>query len=156
MSSCNPRGVRPRTAHRRPESSAHAATDDHSLFRLYCAAAPVQLRAESGMTATEWWSALEKPWRKPSEVVDEHNGEVVGWLRHGGVDGWWFFSLLARPSAVDRIPALVHAAVVAANGRPVATLVADFDTAQAAVIERLGFVPERRFQVMTQTVATRA
>jgi len=57
---------------------------------------------------------------------------------------------------VDRIPALVHAAVVAANGRPVATLVADFDTAQAAVIERLGFVPERRFQVMTQTVATRA
>lgn len=134
---------------------AREATDDPSLFRLYCAAAPVQLRVESGMTATEWWSALEKPWRKPDEVVLERNGEIVGWLRHGGVQGWWFFTILARPNAVDRLPELVHTALAASSGRPVATLVPAFDTAQAAVLERLGFVPERRFQVMAQTLVAR-
>jgi hypothetical protein len=129
--------------------------DEPGLFRLYCAAAPVQVRADSGMTAEEWWTSLEKVWRRPHESVLERDGQITAWLRHGPVQGWLYFSILARPAAVDDLPSLVLLAAAQSDGRPMATLVASYDTAQAAVLERLGFTPERRFQVMTRAMVER-
>jgi hypothetical protein len=151
--------------HGRPGSNSHGALpaevrarqpqDDTALFRLYCATAPVQVRAESGMSINEWASALEKVWRRPHEVVLDHDGQISAWMRFGPVQGWLYFSIVARPTAVDDLPSLMQMALSHSGGRPIATLVATYDTAQAAVLERLGFVPERRFQVMTQTLAAR-
>jgi hypothetical protein len=137
-------GVRPRKGQ-----------DEAGLFRLYCAAAPVQVRAEGGMTANDWWASLERVWRRPHEAVQERDGQVTAWLRYGPVQGWLYFSILARPAAVDDLPGLVLLAAAQSDGRPMASLVASYDTAQAAVLERLGFTPERRFQVMTQSMVAR-
>jgi hypothetical protein len=139
-----PEGMRPRNS-----------KDEAALFRLYCATAPVEVRAESGMTAIEWASALERAWRRPREVVLDREGQVAAWMRYGPLQGWWYFSIVARQTAVDDLPGLIQLAVSQCEGRPIATLVAAYDTAQAAVLERLGFVPERKFQVMAQTMAAR-
>jgi hypothetical protein len=134
---------------------ARQSKDDAALFRLYCATAPVEVRAESGMTSAEWWSSLEKAWKRPHEMVLDRESQIAAWMRYGPVQGWWYFTIMARQTAVDDLPGLIQMAISQSAGRPIATLVAAYDTAQAAVLERLGFTPERKFDVMTQTMATR-
>src|SRR3972149_674434 len=67
----------------RPKASA----DEHALFRLYSAAAPLQVRSAEGMTFQEGTDSRDKDAHR--ELVQENAGEISAWLRirYSGASG---------------------------------------------------------------------
>ncbi|MCJ7521152.1 MAG: hypothetical protein MUP21_02890, partial [Dehalococcoidia bacterium] len=117
----------------RPKTKA----DEHRLFRLYTAAAPVQVRAVEGMTYEEWRQSKDRGPVK--ELVFEEGGEAVGWLRirFDGKAGQ--FSIVGDLEASKMGDLVDYGLSAMRRSNPVYCLVPEYQPQLQRVLEEKGF-----------------
>lgn len=133
-------------------------TDQHALFRLYCAAVPISVRSRMGQTFEEWTSSIEKPGRKARNWgADRVNSSGLdAYVQSCDVSGRRYFSVLCRNDAQCNVEELVAAGVGEAGERKVFTLVPSYNQQLARVLEDLGFTRRESYDVMVKTLAVAA
>jgi len=57
------------------------AGDEHSLYRIYNATTPVDVREATGLTLQQWADAQEPRSKRTRELVVEEDGEIRAWVR---------------------------------------------------------------------------
>ncbi|MEX0761151.1 MAG: hypothetical protein WD208_08160 [Dehalococcoidia bacterium] len=130
--------------------------DTDALFRLYCASTPLNVRQRVGQTVGEWSSAIERPWRKANEwVLDHGEGRLDAWLQTADTSAGRYFDVMCSRDAADDLQSLVAAALSEAGDGPAVTMVAAHNRALAALLEDIGFVPVRSYEVMVRMLAVR-
>ncbi len=132
---------------------AREPSDGHVLFRLYCSTTPVEVRAQAGMTATEWAHGLECAARPVREWVLERDGEIRAWLRTGPSRSGQWVSLCAAGELADEIPSILDCA--SAPNTDAVSLVPAYDLAVSEAMEMRGFVRERTYRVLARPLAVR-
>ncbi len=130
-------------------------TDDHGLFRLYCAVTPVEVRTHSGMSADEWSDGLEAPAHPDEEWVWEDEGQIKAWLSISRTPGERYIAVAADQSFPRGIPALVECAVAGVAAEGAIALVPDYEIAVSTALEMKGFEALREFQVLARPLAVR-
>jgi len=133
----------------RPKSSA----DEHSLFRLYSAAAPHQVRCAEGMTLQEWSQSRDRDATR--ELVLEKGGEVSAWLRirMGRIAGR--FEIVGE-SGAEELGELVDYSLAALRGRhPVYCLVPEFQQQLRRILEERGFYQAVAYACLSKQLAVR-
>jgi hypothetical protein len=117
----------------RPKSSA----DEYRLFRLYTAAAPLQVRSVEGMTFEEWGQGRDRG--AVRELVLEDGGEVTAWLRIRADGKARQFDIVAGPGSTD-VSLLVDYCLAVLSGRsPVYCLVPEFQPQLRSILEEQDF-----------------
>jgi hypothetical protein len=133
----------------RPKSSA----DEHSLFRLYSAAAPHQVRCAEGMTLQEWSQIRDKD--ATSELVLEKGGEISAWvrIRLGRTAGR--FEIVTDLGA-DELGQLVNHSLAVLKGRhPMYCLVPEFQQQLRRILEERGFYQVAAYSCLSKQLAVR-
>jgi hypothetical protein len=133
----------------RPKQSA----DEHSLFRLYSAATPLQVRSAEGMTLQEWSQSRDRDATK--ELVLEKGGEIAAWMRLGlsGMAGR--FDILTELGA-DGQEQLVDYSLNALKGRrPIYCLVPEFQQQLKCILEERGFYQVTSYCCFSKQLAVR-
>jgi hypothetical protein len=133
----------------RPKASA----DEHALFRLYSASAPLQVRSAEGMTLQEWTHSREKDAHR--ELVQENVGEVTAWLRirYGGASGQ--FEIFAAPESGDLGRLVDYALTVLKTRRPVYCLVPEYQQQLRRVLEERSFYQAGSYSCFSKQLAVR-
>jgi len=133
----------------RPKLSA----DEHALFRLYSASAPLQVRSAEGMTLQEWTHSREKDARR--EMVQENAGEISAWLRirYGGASGQ--FEIFAAPGLGDLGSLVDYALTVLKTRRPVYCLVPEYQQQLRRILEERGFYQAEAYSCLSKQLAVR-
>ena len=57
------------------------AGDEHSLYRIYNATTPSEVREATGLTLQQWADAQEPRSKRTRELVVEEDGEIMAWVR---------------------------------------------------------------------------
>ena len=133
----------------RPKSSA----DEHSLFRLYSAAAPHQVRCAEGMTLQEWSQIRDKD--ATSELVLEKGGEISAWvrIRLGRTAGR--FEIVTDLGA-DELGQLVNHSLAVLKGRhPMYCLVPEYQQQLRRILEERGFYQVAAYSCLSKQLAVR-
>ncbi len=139
--------------HRTPDALRRRGKEDlYSVFQLYNALVPADVRRIEGMTFGEWTSVQESLGRTTQYVIDG-DGRIAGWLRVAGDGDVGRFDLIGEPDALD---ALVEAALAKVDNREsMYALVPEYQTALAARLDALGFAPGESYTVLARrTVRT--
>ena len=132
---------------------AREPSDSHALFRLYCSTTPVDVRAQAGMTATEWTDGLERAAHPVREWVLERDSQIQAWLRTGPSRSGQWISLCAVGELADEIPSILDCAIGPNAGA--VSLVPAYDLAVSQAMEMRGFVRERTYHVLARPLAVR-
>jgi len=133
----------------RPKSSA----DEHSLFRLYSAAAPHQVRCAEGMTLQEWSQSRDRDATK--ELVLEKGSEISAWLRirMGRTAGR--FEIVGELGAGE-LGELVGYSLTALRGRhPIYCLISEFQQQLRRILEERGFYQAAAYSCLSKQLAVR-
>jgi hypothetical protein len=133
----------------RPKSSA----DEHSLFRLYSAAAPHQVRCVEGMTMQEWSQSRDS--EATRELVLDKGGEISAWLRIrlGRTAGR--FEIVGELGAVE-LGELVNYSLAALRGRhPIYCLISEFQQQLQRILEERGFYQVAAYSCLSKQLAVR-
>lgn len=129
------------------------STDEHGLFRLYNAAAPLQVRSSEGMTLQEWSQSRDKyaNW----ELVMEKGGEISAWLRIrlGRTAGR--FEIVTELNSEEQ-GQLVSYSLFALKGRhPVYCLVSEYQQQLQRILEERGFSRAASYACLSKQLAVR-
>jgi hypothetical protein len=120
-------------------------SDVYPLFGLYCRTTPESVRRSEAMTFGEWHAAQERRWMRNGVQLtsDGARGQLSAWVRAARLPQGVCVELLPEDEALDRLPALLSAAVSAVEGRgePLFVLVADTDAGVRQRLEDLGLKP---------------
>ena len=128
----------------------------YGLFRLYCSATPVGVRAKAGQTLDEWLAAEENPARKPRDwVLHGGNGSLEAHVRTGNFAGGRFFSVMCSRNAPCGYEQLVAAGASDGGDNPVFTAVPAYNDSFGMVLESLGFTQTGTYDVLVKTLAVR-
>jgi hypothetical protein len=133
----------------RPKSSA----DEHSLFRLYSAAAPHPVRCAEGMTLQEWSQSRDSDATR--ELVLDKGGEMSAWLRirMGRTAGR--FEIIGELDA-EELGELVDYSMAALKSRhPVYCLAPEFQQQLRHVLEERGFYQAAAYSCLSKQLAVR-
>lgn len=126
-------------------------SDEYSLFRLFTARVPAQVREAEGLTFEEWKEARERCRR---ELVSYGEGGVLSWLRL--IEGRRFGEFGALAGRDEEADSLVRQAVGLLGGRrPVFCLARDFQTALRIALEESGFEQVAEFSCLVMQLAAR-
>ena len=125
--------------------------DELSLFQLYCAATPQQIRAGYGLTLNQWRDGQEGPLHSPTENTTWEGVRMTGWLAldfHGGV---WAGRVLHRPDH----PEILASLLATACDRPgeQSWLVPDYQEPVVTTLLRNGLTEAGRYTMLIKTVA---
>ena len=131
--------------------------DLHGLFRLYCSSTPVDYRARSGETLSEWADAIERPGRNTTEwVLDGEGGRIAAWLRTADTRAGLFFTVTCARDSSDLLPGLVAAGLARNGSNNATTLVPSHDQGLMGLLEDVGFEPVGAYEVTAKILAVRA
>lgn len=133
----------------RPKSSS----DEHALFRLFSASAPLQVRSAEGMTLQEWGHSRDRD--ANNELVQENAGEITAWLRlrYEGSSGQ--FEILAVPEINDLESLVDYALTVLKPRRPVYCLVPEYQQQLKLILEERGFYQAGSYACFSKQLAVR-
>lgn len=129
--------------------------DQHALYRLFCAAVPIDVRSKTGQTLDEWSSSREIPGRKQRDwgVDDANTGRLVAHVTSSDLSGGRYFSVQAGSDAHCSTESLVAAGLAQAGEKRVSTLVASYDQKMGESLIEIGFTPGESYDVMVKTLA---
>ena len=128
--------------------------DDHDIFRLYNAAAPLRVRQLAAMTFDQWASSRERLPGSCEERVFEVDGSVMGWLATSRGAGVATLALLLAPSYASLTQDMLDAGLRALDSADrVVALVQDYAPALSAALERRGFRAEGEFAMLVRSTA---
>ncbi len=132
--------------------------DKHALFRLYCAATPMDARSRVGQTFDEWDSATEKIGRKALDwgVDQADSAGLQARVRSSDISGGRYFSVLCANEATCSVESLVATGVSDAGEKKVFTLVPSYDQKLSETLTDLGFTRGTSYYVMVKTLAVTA
>ena len=134
---------------------AREPIDDETLFRLYCATTPVDIRMRTSQTMPEWRDSFEKPGRKAREwVAFEGDGKVCGWLRTARTGSGHFFEIAWSGETRNAMQRVLSAGLDTEDG-PVSTLVPSRKNELAELLVDIGFRPLRTYTSMVKTLTVR-
>jgi hypothetical protein len=133
----------------RPKSSA----DEYRMFRLYTAAAPLQVRSLEGMTFEEWCQGRDRG--AVRELVLEDGGEVTAWLRIRADGKTRQFDIVAGPGSTD-VSLLVDYCLAVLSGRsPVYCLVPEFQPQLRSILEEQDFHQVAEYSCLSKELVAR-
>lgn len=133
----------------RPKSSA----DEHSLFRLYSAAAPHPVRCAEGMTFQEWSQSRDRDATR--ELVLEKGGEISAWLRIMMSRTAGRFEILGDLGA-EELRELVDYGLSSLRGRhPIYCLAPEFQQQLRRMLEERGFYQAAAYSCLSKQLAVR-
>jgi len=119
-------------------------SDEYSLFRLFTARVPAQVREAEGLTFDEWKEARERCRR---ELVSYGEGGVLSWLRL--IEGRRFGEFAALAGRDEDADSVVRQAVGLLGGRrPIFCLARNFQTALRIALEESGFEQVAEFSCL--------
>ena len=133
----------------RPKSTS----DEYALFRLYSAAAPLQVRCAEGMTLQEWSQSRDR--NATRELVLEKGGEISAWLRirMGRTAGR--FEIVGELGA-ENLGELVNYSLAALKGRhPIYCLISEFQQQLRQILEEQGFYQVAAYSCLSKQLAVR-
>ena len=125
--------------------------DDYSLFQLYCASTPQQVRSGLGSTFDQWRDSQSPSRQGLRELVSRDKERITGWLGLRTVDGWQEGQVMYHPDFPDVLPALL-AKGLAAPG-PHKWLIPDYQEMAQELLLRRGLGETVRYVVLVKTVA---
>ena len=125
--------------------------DDYSLFQLYCAGTPQQVRSGLGSTFDQWRDSQSQSRQGLRELVSRDKERITGWLGLRTVDGWQEGQVMYHPDFPDVLPALL-AKGLAAPG-PHKWLIPDYQEMAQELLLRRGLGETVRYVVLVKTVA---
>ena len=125
--------------------------DDYSLFQLYCAGTPQQVRSGLGSTFDQWRDSQSPSRQGLRELVSRDKERITGWLGLRTVDGWQEGQVMYHPDFPDVLPALL-AKGLAAPG-PHKWLIPDYQEMAQELLLRRGLGETVRYVVLVKTVA---
>ncbi len=138
--------------------------DEHSLFQLYCAAVPAQVRAAEAMTREEWLSLHHGPriW-KPTLFGDRHQyvwqfGETtVSWVEIVYGARSQFMEVNLHPDYERLLDGMVAYALGQTSEKaPVYASARSYQDAWASGLERVGFVEVSTTDLYVRQLAARS
>jgi len=131
------------------------ASDEHSLFRLYNATTPNEIRAGMGMTLQQWKDA-RKPIRQGTrELVLEHEGEIKGWVRLDKHGKWTEVRAAVHPDGQVDLGGLASVVLAEMGSRPILWQVPEYQSTLRLLLERVGFEVAESYRLMFKSVAVR-
>ena len=114
--------------------------DEHSVFRLYCAAVPSDTRKGFGMTLDQWAASKERGRGRSREFVHERDGRVTGWGRAVKERGTGKLELLVHPDHEQDVAGLMSYGLAQLSGtRAVFCLVSEQQVLLQRLLEQEGF-----------------
>ncbi|MBM3156675.1 MAG: hypothetical protein FJ004_05260 [Chloroflexi bacterium] len=133
----------------RPKTGA----DEHALFRLFSASAPLQVRSAEGMTLQEWTHSRDRDAHR--EMVQENTGEISAWLRirYSGASGQ--FEIVAAPGSGDLASLADYALTALKTRRPVYCLVPEYQQQLRRILEDRGFYQAGSYSCFSKQLAVR-
>jgi hypothetical protein len=128
--------------------------DTFALFRLYCAAVPINVRSRMGQTVDDWSSSKEYPGRNFRDWgLSNSNGDgLAAHVQSSDAAGGRFFSIRCRESANYRYESLIAAGVGQVNDRSTITIVPSYDSILSGTLTELGFRESETYDVMVKTL----
>lgn len=129
--------------------------DQHAMYRLFCAAVPIDVRTRVGQTLEEWSSSREKAGRKSRDrgIEDPVSGALQAVVTSCDVPGGRYFSAQTRTDMGGSVKSLVAAELEQAGDRPVLSLVPSYDQNMSETVGAVGFTPGQTYDVMVKTMA---
>ncbi len=128
--------------------------DAEPLFRLYCAATPMEARRGRGQTAEEWADACERPGKWQSELVlDDGSGHLKAHIQMADLPAGRCFSSVWSPNSREDTRALLSFALSGAKPGPAMTLVPSYDESLGAVLADAGFVAVQSYETLVKMLA---
>ena len=129
-------------------------SDDHALFRLYSAAAPVAARQFAGMTLEQWSASRERAPGRAEERVLEIDGAAVGWIGTRRGFGGGSLDIMVHPDRAALADGMIEAALRSLVGvRRVVALAPEHAPRMGEALERRGFVPEAQLATLIKSAA---
>jgi len=125
--------------------------DDYSIFQLYCASTPQQVRSGLGSTFDQWRDAQSPSRQGMQELVIRDKERITGWLGLRTVDGWQEGQVMYHPDFPDVLPALL--AMGLATSGPHKWLIPDYQEMAQELLLRRGLSEAVRYVVLVKTVA---
>jgi hypothetical protein len=145
----------PRTEKQEPPIALRAKcnADDHGLFRLYCAATPLQVRTSEGMTLEEWCQSRDEDAFK--ELVCEGKGQISAWVRIRVGRRAGMFDIVTELGA-DELGQLVNCSLASLEGRrPIYCLAPEFQQRLRQLLEERGFQQVGAYSCLSKQLAVR-
>ena len=134
---------------------ARGSADDDTLFRLYCATTPLNVRMHTSQTMPEWRDSLETAGRNAKDwVAVENDGTVCAWLRRANTGSGHFFDMAWSGESPNAMGHVLLAGLNVENG-PVSTLVPSRKKEMGELLVDIGFRPLRTYTVMVKTLTVR-
>ena len=130
-------------------------SDDLSLFRLYSATTPADVRSGIGATLVQWKDAQEPLRRSTQELVLEERDGIKGWLRLDLHRKWATARLSIQPGWEGDIIALVALAQKESESRILCWEVPESDGTLRLVLERAGFEATGSYWLFIKLLAVR-
>ncbi len=139
------------------EARQRVKADDHTLYRLYAAAVPQEVRWQTALSPAEW--------RAAQEPLGDHGREWVVECEDAALGA---YVRVARGAAANRVTLLTdgtarqaQAAVAVAlgqsrKGRRVEVLLPDHAIAETRAVLDLGLEPVAQYQLLARSIAQRA
>ena len=124
--------------------------DHYSLFQLYCAATPQQVRTALGLTFDQWRDCQEWSGRQRN-LVAKTGGKVVAWLGLSRCGQVTMGEALVQPDRPELWDSLVERAME--QGAPQRWLVPDYQDPIARLLLRRHFTEVSYYSVMIKMVA---
>ena len=118
-----------------------SSQDRNDMFRLFCAATPMNVRSKMGQTYEDWEASSERTGRN-AHLLGMDRARASGlqaMVRSYDVSGGRYFTVLCARDATTTLDSLVAAGVSEAGDKRLFTLVPSHDEELSLALTRLGF-----------------
>ena len=131
--------------------------DTQAMFRLYCAAMPLDQRSRVGQTIDEWLASDEKISPKSTDqgVDADDSTRLQARVRTAPLAGGWFFSVTRALDSNSGLDRLIAAGAAEAGEQPVYTVAASYERGLMDALEEFGFASAGSYDVMVKMLAAR-
>ena len=125
--------------------------DEYSLFQLFCACTPAQVRVALGLTCDQWQETMSLRSSKRLQWVIESNGKLVGWLALFNCRGTTEGQVMAHPDHPELLDQLMTFS--ASNPSYQRWLVPDYQQHACDQLNYRGLREAARYTMLVNTVA---
>jgi len=130
-------------------------SDDITIFRLYSAGTPVEVRTHAGMTFDEWISGIESPSQTGQEYVLEGEGQIEAWIRIFDSETTRYFEIMVHPDSHGSVPQLLECVVAGSGNKVAMTMVPEYAISTITALELKGFQGTGTYHSLVRTMAKR-
>lgn len=126
------------------------AGDEHSLYRIYNATTPAEVREAVGLTLQQWADAQEPRSKRTRELVVEEDGEIRAWVRMDPRRRYVRVQSMVDPVWGGALRSLVALVLDEAGSRRVLWEVPAYQESLRLVLEHVGFQMSGTYRLMVR------